>query len=67
MWLLKHIDTVQEILVASGAALLALAAVVRLLQRLAKLTATRKDDEALEVVADALEGAASDMKNVKIK
>lgn len=67
MEILKHLDTAQEILIATGAALFALAVVVRLLQRLAKLTPTKKDDEALDVVADALEGAAKDVKDVKIK
>lgn len=67
MEILKHLDTVQEILVATGAALFAIAVVVRLLQRLAKLTPTPKDDEILDVVGDALENTADDVKKVKIK
>lgn len=67
MEILKHIDTVNEVLVAAGAALFAIAVVVRLLQRLAKLTPTPKDDEILDVVGDALENTAKDVKDVKIK
>jgi hypothetical protein len=67
MEILKHIDTVNEVLVAAGAALFAIAVVVRLLQRLAKLTPTPKDDEILDVVGDALENTADDVKKVRVK
>ncbi len=67
MDLLKHINTVEEILMAVGAAMVAVAVVVRLLQRLAKVTPTPKDDEALGKVADALEESAEDVRNVKLK
>lgn len=67
MEILKHIDTVNEVLVAAGAALFAIAVVVRLLQRLAKLTPTPKDDEILDVVGDALENTAEDVKKVRVK
>lgn len=67
MDLLKHINTVEEILMAVGAAMVAVAVVVRLLQRLAKVTPSPKDDEVLDKVADALEESADDVKNVKLK
>lgn len=67
MELLKHINTVEEILMAVGAAMVAVAVVVRLLQRLAKVTPSPKDDEVLDKVADALEESAEDVKNVKLK
>jgi len=67
MELLKHINTVEEILMAVGAVLVGVAVVVRLLQRLAAVTPTPKDDEVLDKVADALEESAKDVKNVKLK
>lgn len=67
MELLKHINTVEEILMAVGAVLVGVAVVVRLLQRLAAVTPTPKDDEVLDKVADALEESAKDVKSVKLK
>lgn len=64
---LYYIDTWEKVLGASAVVLFSLATLARLLLRLTPLTPTKKDDEVLEVVADALEGAAKDVDGVKSK
>lgn len=67
MDLLKHLGTIEELILASSLVLLSIAVVIRLLERLAKITPTPNDDKVLDTVADALEGAAEDVKKLKIK
>lgn len=58
------LETVVQVLSAAAGVLVLLAALARVVAKFAKLTPTPKDDQIAEATAEALEGAAEELKGV---